>query len=91
MYRLSDRKLGEGGYASVFMAIDRVKERQVACKVVRLRKQDACHDASQYFLGFRNASLRKSKTALTKQPDAKTLWREVEILKTLSHVRPLGV
>ena len=73
------------------MAIDRVKERQVACKVVRLKKQDASHDASQYFLGSRNASHHESKTALAKQPNAKALWREIEILKALSHVRPLGV
>ena len=73
------------------MAIDRVKERQVACKVVRLRKHDARHDASQYFLGSGNASIDKSKTALAKQPNAKTLWREIDILKALSHVRPLGV
>ena len=83
---MSDRKLGEGGYATVFMAVDRFTERQVACKIVKLKRVATHHCSSHYFGSTGNTSHAKIRPLLPKQPKPETLWREVELLKGISHV-----
>ena len=85
---MSERKLGLGGYATVFMAIDRWNERQVACKVVKLKQEAVGHYASHHFNTLQHACLARTQTALLKEPHPVKLWREVELLKTVSHVSP---
>lgn len=86
---MSERRLGEGAYATVFMAIDRFAECQVACKVIKLKKQAAIHLSSRYFETIQPASAAKATKPLSKQPTAENLWREVQLLKSISHVSPL--
>ena len=38
LYTITDRELGAGAYGKVHMAIDCLYQRQVACKIVNLRK-----------------------------------------------------
>ena len=38
LFRIMDRKLGSGAYGEVWMAVDILHKRQVACKVVELSK-----------------------------------------------------
>ena len=37
-YTITDRELGAGAFGKVQMAIDRLNQRQVACKIVNLKK-----------------------------------------------------
>ena len=79
MYDVTDRKLGFGTSGCVFMAIDLFKQCQMACKVIQLRK---CHE-NQYD----NDKSAKVPDVRAQQSKA---WREVDILKDLSHVRSGG-
>ena len=62
LFMIMGQKLGSGAYGEVWMAVDNINQRQVACKIVKPNRS------------FRNISL------------SKTLWREVDLLKELSHV-----
>ena len=63
LFRITDRKLGSGAYGEVWMAVDILHKRQMACKVVELS---------------RSPQGRSGKG---------TIWREVDLLKDISHVR----
>ena len=74
-FKITNRKLGVGGTGEVFMAIDVWNRCQVACKVVNLIKSTAKQLEEQ----------QQHNIALGKEWHLK-LWREVELLKHLSHV-----
>lgn len=74
-YQITNRKLGAGGTGEVFMAIDVWNRCQVACKAVNLIKSKAKRPEVQ----------PQPNTALEKGWHVK-LWREVELLKRISHV-----
>lgn len=67
LFRITDRKMGSGAYGEVWMAVDRARKRQMACKVVKLGKSPQKQSGSVSF--------------------SESLWREVELLKDISHVR----
>ncbi|CAD6582985.1 MAG: hypothetical protein ASARMPRED_001122 [Alectoria sarmentosa] len=70
-FRITDRKLGSGAYGEVWMAVDIFRQRQMACKVVKLDK------SPQKWTGKVNLS--------------GTLWREVDLLKNITHPNILHV
>lgn len=70
---MTDRRLGSGIAGRVFMVIDRLWRRQMACKTVQLRK---CHADR----GPGLPEIRGPRDSLAK------IWREVDLLKDLSHV-----
>ena len=63
LFRITDRKLGSGAYGEVWMAVDILHKRQMACKVVELSRSPQGRSAKG------------------------TIWREVDLLKDISHVR----
>lgn len=78
---ITDRKLGSGFSGRVFMAIDRqLQDGQLACKIVQLRK---CHD--HHIHKCSESSRSMAKMVGNKAHTAK-IWREVELLRELSHV-----
>ena len=66
LFRIRDQKLGSGAYGEVWMAVDTLHQRQVACKIVKLNKSPG------------NRSGKASFSA--------KFWREVDLLKDISHV-----
>ena len=92
---LTDRTLGQGGYGRVVMAINRVSNRQLACKVVdlnglRLRWADdeyhrvgSVREQNDPKNGGPYDHLQKRFTTEIRDK----LFREVELLKDISHVR----
>ena len=76
LYMVTDRKLGAGGTGEVFMAVDIWSRRQVVCKVVNLGKPIAGQVGGQQQPGTAAGTSWQKK-----------LWREVELLKHISHVR----
>lgn len=77
-----------GGYATVFMAVDRWKGRQFACKVVKLKRQAVGGHTSLYFETPQQTHRSGHHVASPQKPDAAKLWREVKLLKSISHVCP---
>lgn len=78
---ITDRKLGSGFSGRVFMAIDRqLQDGQLACKILQLRK---CHD--HHIRKCSDSSRSMAKKVGNKAQTAK-IWREVELLRELSHV-----
>ena len=78
LYNVTNRKLGVGGTGEVAMAIDFWNRCQVACKIVNLIKP----------MGKNAETQQRPGTALKPEWRAK-LWREVELLKHISHVGSL--
>ncbi|KAL8727978.1 MAG: hypothetical protein Q9181_005506 [Wetmoreana brouardii] len=79
LFMMTNRKLGSGISGRVFMVIDRFWRRQMACKIVQLK---ACHGNEVHgYLGLSTAP-RPPQDHSGRQA---RLWREVEILKELSH------
>ena len=78
-----------GGYATLFMAIDRRKGCQVACKVVKFKNSSSKPVTSHYFKAAQNAGLAGIGAFSGKEPNSVKLWREVELLKTIHHVSSL--
>ncbi|KAL8926746.1 MAG: hypothetical protein Q9208_002820 [Pyrenodesmia sp. 3 TL-2023] len=76
----TDRKLGSGISGRVFMVFDRFWRRQMACKIVQLRK---CHeDRSDVNQG--NGLLVMPGTIGNKRR-SNNIWKEVDLLRGLSH------
>ncbi|KAL8903609.1 MAG: hypothetical protein Q9207_003811 [Kuettlingeria erythrocarpa] len=75
---MTDRKLGSGISGRVFMVVDRFRRRQMACKIVQLRKCHADHSNGDRRNGTPGmiGDLRRSAK----------IWREVDLLKDLSHI-----
>ncbi len=80
LYIVTDRKLGAGGTGQVFMAIDVWNRCQVACKIVNLIKP----------IGKQAEEQQQPGSALKTELQIK-LWREVDLLKHISHVRSTGL
>ncbi|OAP61217.1 hypothetical protein AYL99_03418 [Fonsecaea erecta] len=105
-YVLTDRLLGAGTFGRVFMAVEQTTRRQVACKVVDLRKLGP---RSLSHFGRREepapadevdtiAQKHKIKAWAKQQKRENTLkrklcayYREVEILSSISHPNIVGV
>ena len=75
LYEITDRKLGAGGTGEVFMAIDIWTRCQVACKIVNLI------NPPDTIVGEHQSDIVLNKGRQSR------LWREVELLKHISHVR----
>ena len=67
LYQVMHRKLGSGAYGEVWMAVDVLRQRQMACKVIRLNKSPQQRSGRLSF--------------------SEAFWREVDLLKDMSHVR----
>lgn len=76
IYIITGRKLGVGGTGQVFMAMDIWNQCQVACKIVNLIRPLAKEVEEQEKLRATIETGWQNK-----------LWREVELLKHISHVR----
>ncbi|KAL8689292.1 MAG: hypothetical protein Q9218_005004 [Villophora microphyllina] len=84
LYAMTDRKLGSGISGRVFMVIDCVWRRQMACKVVQFKR---CHDNSD-----RGSTDNAVWPRLPRNPSQQArLWREVDILKDLTHPNVITV
>ncbi|KAL9028287.1 MAG: hypothetical protein Q9196_003324 [Gyalolechia fulgens] len=75
LFAMTDRKLGSGISGRVFMVIDRLWLRQMACKIIQLKK---CHTDRMHDIVTKSGGCGK-KNNLAR------LWREVDLLKELSH------
>ena len=86
LYHITERHLGEGGTATVFMAVDRWAMRQVACKIVKLHHSGPEQNVSHHFQTGVQDDL--ARIAVNTRVDSRTqrLRREVDLLKKLKHV-----
>ncbi|MCJ1434078.1 Meiosis-specific serine/threonine-protein kinase mek1 [Xylographa pallens] len=89
-YHLTSRKLGEGRFGKVYMAVNRQLGRQLACKVVDLRavRRDERKkwQSSRTFRGGNTQKVWSAAHVKLKMDEAVTRHlREVEILKHLDH------
>ncbi|KAL8648199.1 MAG: hypothetical protein Q9226_006094 [Calogaya cf. arnoldii] len=86
VFTITDRKLGSGFSGRVFMAIDRqFEDGQLACKIVQLQK---CHThGSHECSDFSKAKARM----MGHRAHAARIWREVDLLKELSHPNIVGI
>lgn len=66
LYTITNREIGAGAFGRVRMAIDCLRQRQMACKIVNLRKSSLMRAGQKDF--------------------ANKLWREVNLLRDISHV-----
>ena len=87
-FEVSDRRLGVGGNASVFVAVKRRTKRQVACKVVpqpfiKTAELDRINHDPYMTKQQRNMELRNLEQGLLKK--RQDLTREYTILKDLNH------
>ncbi|KAK4569778.1 hypothetical protein LTR86_002747 [Recurvomyces mirabilis] len=78
-YAVSDRLLGSGGHACVFLATKQSDQSQLACKVVSLPQQGAD------IAGDPQAVIEARRVAVQRQKKRDILAREYSILKDLSH------
>ncbi|KAK3673611.1 hypothetical protein LTR78_006516 [Recurvomyces mirabilis] len=78
-YAVSDRLLGSGGQACVFLATKQSDQSQLACKVVSLPQQRA------EIAGDPQAVIEARRVAVQRQKKRDVLAREYSILKDLSH------
>lgn len=72
----------------MFMAVDRWKERQFACKVVKLERRAVGDHTSLYFKNPEQTHRSGHHVVSPQKPNAAKLWREVKLLKSISHVCP---
>ncbi|KAK6437575.1 Protein kinase protein rad53 [Oleoguttula sp. CCFEE 5521] len=88
-YTVTTRKLGAGGYASVYLAEECPSRRQVACKIVRIPKRSSNTKAhGKGAIQHRSDLLVKDSIADRSTDLDKTLValrREVEILQHIDH------
>jgi serine/threonine protein kinase len=80
--------LGSGVYGSVYLANDVLTQKQVACKIVDLRRKAMKPDGQDTLL---DGAHRMEVQAFAEQENGvtevrKKLIREIEILSKLSHV-----
>jgi serine/threonine protein kinase len=99
VYRVTDRKIGAGGYGEVFMALHLHYRKQLACKIVNLlavkievskrlrqigKARDRSGDSDSIKEVLREWSRKKTLSLV--EAEAGKILREVEILRTTSHV-----
>lgn len=87
-YQVIDRRLGAGGHASVFVAIEKRTKRQVACKVVRMPIMSALDvEALRSSLKMteeeKTCDLQRMEQEVLKRQGE--LRREFDILKNICH------
>lgn len=86
-YRVTDRVLGTGGQATVFVAVKQSDQRQFACKVLPMPSNKAssarANATSTHPHPHEEAAARERETQLIKK--RADLTREYNILKDLSH------
>lgn len=82
-YEVTPRKLGCGAYGKVFMAIDKSKKTQVACKIVDLRALK-----SRYRQQSKSPFFETANRPFDMQFEDKlaAYTREARILETIRHV-----
>ncbi|KAI4236776.1 MAG: hypothetical protein LQ349_002330 [Xanthoria aureola] len=86
VFTITDRKLGSGFSGRVYMAIDRhLRHGQLACKIVQLKK---CHTHDSHKCSNYSKSTAKP---LGHRPQTARIWREVDLLKELSHPNIVGI
>ncbi|KAL9090172.1 MAG: hypothetical protein Q9165_005452 [Trypethelium subeluteriae] len=85
-YLVTDRKLGVGGYGTVYVAIERGTGKQLACKHIDLRQRGRNGVRIDSGSGLDEAKLAKERLKLQNFQDKQQ--REFEVLKDLSHVSP---
>lgn len=87
-YQVTDRRLGAGGQADVFVAIEKQTQRQVACKVVRVPflsasdMEDLCSDPR---MTVQEQIVKRQRLHANVLKSQSKLCREFDILKKLSH------
>ena len=98
-YIITDRVLGAGAYGRVYMAIEQFQRKQLACKIVDLRKlqrpnrvssgrweQPATAENSRLPLAKVKSWGQKQKKDNRLEEKLKTYYREADILASLNHV-----
>ncbi|KAK2749833.1 hypothetical protein FQN57_005247 [Myotisia sp. PD_48] len=92
-YTITNRVLGCGAYGKVFMAIDEVQSRQLACKVVnlaalknRLRKLELSKLPAKTNQNSMGGNMKRRRLTCRVESKLKMYDREVEILQNLRHV-----
>ncbi|KAH0562230.1 hypothetical protein GP486_003067 [Trichoglossum hirsutum] len=85
-YTITNRILGKGGYGTVYMAINQVTKRQLACKIVDLRTP-LSPEGHVEGIGAKNSGTKRKRMDIEANRNRKGWMREVEILQSLSHVR----
>lgn len=91
-YEIKDRPIGVGGFSNVFLAWDKLKSRQVACKVIHggepkreLEDLDK-HKTDNNPIAQLSRQKRRQSLIECVELDTKYFEREIEILRKLSHV-----
>ena len=87
LYRVTDRKLGAGAYGHVYLAVCLAQQKQLACKIVNLRKLRFKEEKEERERTEGTERLRGivPRRSIVDQRVNRT-FREVEILKDLDHV-----
>ncbi|KAK3074425.1 hypothetical protein LTR53_003156 [Teratosphaeriaceae sp. CCFEE 6253] len=75
-YNVTNRLIGSGGYAKVFIAVKQADKRQFACKVVRAPLEKTA---------VSNADPKSAAEDSRRRKNREKLAREYEVLKNLSH------
>lgn len=86
-YAIIPRALGAGGFASVFLAINKKSHRQVACKIVPLPSKPPVPSLSDWTARPGKMALAQEATAriVHHRKKCQNLRREFEILKGIDH------
>ncbi|KAL8796463.1 MAG: hypothetical protein Q9195_001137 [Heterodermia aff. obscurata] len=82
LYHITKCQLGAGGTATVFMAVDRLNRKQVACKIVKLKSSGLDQIFSHHFEKNNRYGLEHN---IQMRYYEDMLRREVDMLKALSH------
>lgn len=77
-YAISDRLLGKGNYGAVFLASDASTSKQLACKIINVKR-------ALYELGKTQPSLNPRRGAIS-SAGMDVVMREIRILADLDHV-----
>lgn len=83
-YTVTSRKLGAGGYASVYLAVHFNSKRQVACKIVKLPEKPS---SGKHAVALRSTAAAQEFVAeqARQRKKCQDFRREFEILKRLDH------
>ena len=86
LYHITNSQLGAGGTAAVFMAVDRLNRKQVACKIVKLKTSGLDQTVSRHFEKDHRCSMSGTEPDIHTSSYEDMLRREVHMLQALSHV-----
>jgi hypothetical protein len=89
-YIITDRVLGAGAHGRVHMAIEQFQRKQLACKIVDLRKLQPPNRMSNVNSRLQLVKVKswdqKQKKDNRLEEKLKTYYREADILASLNHV-----